>query len=356
MIPVQQARQILTQTFLGAWKESLPVTNFFRSFFETKVSTTQFVSIEVQRGTRKIAVDVIRGNEGNKNSFGLSTAKIFLPPYYAENFNNTSLALYDQIAGFSGTEIEPQILANSVAEIAENYEQLKNKIERSYELQAAQVLQTGQVTTKTLDVIDYKAKGTHIVTLDTKWDATTPLILKGLAAQFDILKRDGAASTIFNVICGSQALYQLTNSAEFSKNYGLFQQTIAQYNMPRLQATTGAVLINVIPIGPYIANIWSYNETYTNAAGISTEYLDPKKVVIVAESFKGFMSFAAVPRVLTDNGILQNANFSQSLDNGAYLLNNYVKPEVSSHVFEIKSAGLAVPLSIDHFSCLTVLN
>ena len=354
MIPIQQARQLLTQSFLGAWRESLPVTNFFRSFFETKVSSTQFVSIEVMRGTRRIASDVMRGNEGEKNKFGLSTSKVFLPPYYAENFNNTSLALYDQIAGFQGPEVEPQMLANAVAEITENYGELKNKIERAYELQAASVFQTGTVTTKTLDTIDYKSKSSHLVTLTNKWDTSTT-ILKDLQTQLDQLKIDGAASVEFNMVCGGAALQSLISSTEYSKNFSLFQRYITEYNLPRIQATTGAVFINRIPVGPYIVNVWSYNETYQDLSGNSQYYLDPKKVVIVAESFKGFMSFAAVPRVMSDNGILQNTQFAQTMDSGAYILNNYIKPEVSAHVFEIKSAGLAVPLTIDHFSCLTVL-
>lgn len=354
-IPIQQARNIYTQTFLGAWRESLPVTNFMRSFFETKLSPTKDISVEVMRGTRKIAADIVRGNEGNKNKFGLSSSKIYQPPYFAENFNNTDLMLYDQIFGTNNEAVAPALLQNALSEIVSNFEQLKSKIERSYEKQAADVMQTGKVTSKSQDTIDYFAKATHIKTLSTKWDAQIPNILKSLSDQMNIMKIDGAAATEFNLICGDLALYALTNSAEYKSNFSLYQRAITEYNFPRVEKTTGAVFINRLPIGPYIVNVWSYNDTYEDASGASVPFLDPKKVIIVAESFKGFMSFAAVPRVLSDNGILQNANFAQTLDMGAYFLNNYVKQEVSSHVFEIKSAGLAVPLTIDHFSCLTVL-
>lgn len=354
-IPIQQARQLFTQQFLGAWRETLPPTNFFRSFLTDKVVPAKLVSTEVMRGTRKIAADITRGNEGNKNKFGLSTSKTFLPPYYAENFNNTELMLYDRLFGDVNGDIQPEVLKNVAAEVMQNYSELKNKIDRAYEKQAADVFQSGVVTTIANDAIDYKAKASHIATLDTKWDATTPKILESLASAMDQLKIDGAASVEFNVVMGSAALMTFMNSDVYQKKFGLFQQTIAQYNLPRANKTTGAVLINRIPVGPYIVNVWSYNDTYLNDAGTAVPFLDPKKVVIIAESFQGFMSFAQVPRVITDNGILQNTGFAQTLDNGAYVLNNFIKPEVSSHVFEIKSAGLVVPLTIDHFSCLTVL-
>jgi hypothetical protein len=355
-IPIQQARQLLTQSFLGAWKESFPVTNFMRSWFENKTSKTQFVSIEVQRGTKKIAVDVLRGVEGNKNKFGLSTQKIFLPPYYSENFNNTSLALYDQLASYAGEVVDTELLAEAVREITDNYLEMKLKIERAYEVQAAQVLQTGKVTTKTLELIDYKAKSTHIKTLSTLWSVGTPKIFESLRDICGQLKKDGAAATEFDIVLGALALQCLLDSDEYKDKYGLYPMVPGQYNLPRAEQTSGAVFHNRIAAGPYILNLWSYGETYTNESGVDTPYLDEKKVIVIAKSFKGFMAFGAVPRVLTDNGILQNQQFASVLDSGAYVLNNYIKPEVSSHVFEIKSAGLVVPLAIDHFACLTVLS
>jgi hypothetical protein len=355
-IPIQQARQLLTQSFLGAWKESFLVTNFMRSWFENKISRSQFVSIEVQRGTKKIAVDVLRGTEGNKNKFGLSTEKVFMPPYYSENFNNACLALYDQLAAYPGEVVDSQLVSEAVREITDNYVELKNKIERAYEVQAAQVLQTGKVTTKTLEVIDYKAKPSHIKTLTTLWSAAEPKIFESLRTICDQLKKDGAAAVEFDVVLGSSALIALLDSDEYKEKYGLYPMVPGQYNLPRAEQTSGAVFHNRIAAGPYILNLWSYGETYTNESGVDTPYLDAKKVLVIAKSFRGFMSFGAVPRVLTDNGILQNNQFASVLDSGAYVLNNYIKPEVSSHVFEIKSAGLVVPLAIDHYACLTVLS
>ena len=45
------------------------VPSFLRSFFPVKTTASKYVSIEVQRGTEYAAVDVLRGTDGNRNTF-----------------------------------------------------------------------------------------------------------------------------------------------------------------------------------------------------------------------------------------------------------------------------------------------
>ncbi|MBP1638971.1 MAG: hypothetical protein H6Q17_554 [Bacteroidetes bacterium] len=355
LIPIQDARARYTNQFIGGWKETFPVTNFLRSFFENKVSPTKEVSIEVRRGYKKIAVDVMRGQQANRNKSGHSTLKTFVPPYYFEGFNSTDLDLYDNLFGSFGEVTDSALVAAAVQEVTDQYLDLKNKIERSYELLSAQVLQTGKITTTAADSIDYKAKATHIKTLSTKWDATTPKIFSSLKDAFDQLRTDGAAAVEFDVVMGASAAEYLLDSDEYKTKFGLYPTVTSQYNLPRIDATSGAVFHNRIAIGPYIVNLWSYNETYTASDGTDTPFLDPKKVIIIAKSFKGFLSFGAVPRVLTASNQSAAPQYSQVIDSGKYILNNYVDQATAVHYFDIKSAGLPVPLSIDHFSCLTVL-
>lgn len=354
-IPIQQARQLFTQAFLGAWKETYPVTNFLRSFCTEKTVSTKFVSIEVRRGTRLVASDVLRGTESNRNKFGLSSLKVYQPPYFAESFTNEDLALYDQLFAQYGEVTDTQLVAEAAKEVTEKYLELKNKIERAYEVQAAQVLQTGIVTMKNGDNIDFKRKAALVVNLTTKWDATTPKIFESIQTICDTLRKNGAAAAEFDMIMGATSAQTFLTSTEYKDYAKVYALAPSDYVLPKMNTTTGAVFHNRISVGPYLVNLWSYPATYTNASGVDTDYIDPKKVIILAKSMEMFMSFAAVPRVLTDNGIMQNQQFAQTIDNGKYILNNFVKPEVSSHIFEIKSAGIVVPMTIDHFATLTVL-
>jgi hypothetical protein len=206
------------------------------------------------------------------------------------------------------------------------------------------------------DNIDYKRKAALVKTLSTKWDATTPLIFSSIQTVLDDLRKNGAAASEFDMILGATAANTFLTSQEYKDYAKIYALSPSDYVLPKMNTTSGGVYHNRISVGPYIVNIWSYPATYTDANGADQDYIDPKKVIIIAKSAELFMSFAAVPRVLTDNGIMQNQQFAQTIENGKYILNNFVKPEVSSHVFEIKSAGVVVPMTIDHFATLTVLS
>ena len=83
-IPATEARSRFTKAVLSTYKEMSVPTSFLKSFFKTSVKSTLNLSIEVERGFEKIASDVVRGTEGNRNSFGKSSEKIFTPPYFNE--------------------------------------------------------------------------------------------------------------------------------------------------------------------------------------------------------------------------------------------------------------------------------
>lgn len=355
LIPISQARQVYTQAFLGAWKESYPVTNFLRSFLTNKTSSTKLVSVEVSRGTNLVAADIKRGTETNRNKFGLSTMRVYEPPLYGESFTNEDLSLYDQLFGTMGEVTDTQIVAEAVMEVTDRYRQLRDKIERAYEVQAAQMLTTGIITVANGDNVDYKRKSALSYAVSTKWDNATPQIFADLQAACDKLRENGAAAAEFDVIMGASAASYMLKSAEYKEFAKVYALSPSDYVLPKLNSTSGGVFHNRISVGPYIVNLWSYPASYRNSSGTSVDYIDAKKVVIIAKSAQFYMSFAAVPRVLTTGLVGQATQFTQTLENGAYILSNFIKPEVSSHIFEIKSAGLALPLTIDHYATLTVL-
>src|ERR1017187_8822852 len=102
-ISTTDAKGLFTNTLIDVYKEKIKSTNFLRSFFPTVESPSLEVSIEVQRGFEKTAVDVVRGTDGNRNTFSKTTEKIFIPPFYREYFDATQLQLYDRLYG--ATEI-----------------------------------------------------------------------------------------------------------------------------------------------------------------------------------------------------------------------------------------------------------
>jgi len=343
-ISTTQARAEFTQKVIDVYKEKVQVQSFLRSFFAEKTSTTKYVSIEVQRGTEKIAVDVQRGTEGNRNVFGLSTEKIFLPPYHREYFELTELDLYDRLLG--SETIDAGVFAQLADEAAEKLMALTQKIERRYELQCSQVLETGIVTVTHGTNIDYKRKSASKVdnSASTWTGANDPFVQ--IAAGCNFLRQVGKSQgAVVNAIMGSTALTAFFNNS-FVKDTADFRRIDhLAIGMPQ-RNSVGATTHGEVAAGDYAVRIWSYPEFYDNESNVSTPYLNPKKVILLPESPKFAMSFAAVPQLLTSNS---------APTRGAYHFGEYTDERNTSHVMDVKSAGLAIPVAVDQIYTMQVV-
>ncbi len=336
VIPASQARAAFTQSLTAVYKEMPDVKNFLRSFFPSVTKSTKYVSIEVQRGFEKVAVDVLRGTEGNRNEFGKSTQKVFEPPFFKEYFDITQLDLYDVLMG--QTDISEVQYGEMVAETALHLKMLQNKIERAYEVMASQVLTRGIITTSAGDNIDFKRKALSLVDLSaTPWTgAYDPYAQLGVGLDF--LRQVGKAQGgTYNLLCGSSALSALLGNATFLTRQNLFNMALDQVRPPQRESV-GATLHGQISVGSYKVNLWAYPEFYDNASGVSTAYLDPKKVILIPEAPKFQTAFAAVPRLMDGAGV-------NSV--GAYTVKEFRDERLTSHVIEIASAGVVIPVAID---------
>ena len=96
-IDKSQHRSPFTQTVIDIYKEEAPVPSHFVSMFTPKPTNTKYVSIEVERDSEVISVDVNRLGEGTRNMFSKSSEKIFLPPMHDQYFDATALDSYDKM-------------------------------------------------------------------------------------------------------------------------------------------------------------------------------------------------------------------------------------------------------------------
>lgn len=340
-INTQQFKGQFTQSLIEVYKEKVSVKSFLRSFFPEKTSSTKYVSIEVSRGTEKVAVDVLRKTEGNRNTFSLSNEKIFEPPYYREYFDLTDLDLYDRAIGST----DPALVAEALFEASEKMDMIKAKVDRAYEKQCADVLLTGIVTVNAGTNIDFKRKAGSLVDgSGTPWSTGTTDIPSQIEAGCNFLRQTGKAQGgMFNMIVGSSALNALLNNDAYKaradvRNFNLDAVAVPQRN------AVGASLHGMLSAGAYSVAIWSYPEFYDNGAGTSTPYIDPKKIVILPEAPRFVLSHAAVPQLLTEG-----------LQRGAYVYGEYMDERNSSHIMDVKSAGLAIPVAVDQIYTRQVL-
>ncbi len=343
-IQTTDARGLFTKGLIDVFREHISPMSFLRSFFPVKENFTKEISIEVQRGTEKIAVDVLRGTEGNRNTITRSTEKIFVPPYFREYFDATEIDLYDRV--FGSTTIDAGIFSALMERVTEKLGLLQNKIERSYELKCAQTLLTGIVELHSGDNIDFKRKAESIVDLTAPfyWDVPGTDPFSDLERGGNFIRQVGKTrGGILNLIMGSKAHNAYRNNAivqgiSDNRRFTLSDLKKGQQNME------GGVPQGVASAGSYDFRIWTYPEFYDDVGDVSTPFIDEDKIIILPSSPRFKLSFAAVPQLMTKGATRK----------GAFVIGDYTDPRNDKHVFDIKSAGIPIPVAVDQIYTLKV--
>lgn len=336
-IPASQAMGMYTQLLIDKFKENPMPHGFLRSFFTKKTSRTRYVSIAVERGTEKIAVDVLRGSDGNRNTFSKSTLKVIDPPYYREYFDATELDVYDRI--FSSQNVDGTQFGEFIHTVGEKLQVLKAKIERAIELQCAQVLQTGVVTVADGTNIDFKRKAGSLVDgTATAWTGAVDPYAQ-LAAGAEFLRTTGKAEgAVVNVIMGSLAASALFNNATFIARNDLKNIQWDSVRAPQ-RDSVGKASHGQITIGDYLANLYTYPEFYEDAAGVMQPYIDPKKIIMLPEAPRFTLAFALVPQLVTPE--------RPTPVEGDFVYGDYIDARKHTHEWDVRSCPIAVPTAVD---------
>lgn len=344
-IASSDARALFTKMLLDKYKERVEVKGFLRSFFPEKIEMTKELSIEVQRGKEKIAVDVIRGSIGNRNTFSQSSEKIFVPPHHREYFDATELSLYDRLWG--STSIDDGVFTALLEQVAEKQGELQSKIERAHELQCAEVLETGIVTYNKGVSVDFHRKAAMKVDKGggNYWATGTVNPYDDLAAGAKLLRQNGKAQGgKYNVIMGETAFADFMDNDVVKARADIRNFSLDSIREPQ-RNSTGASLQGNVVAGSYSFDIWTYPEFYDNASNVSTPYLNDKKVIILPLDPRFKFGFAAVPQLATVGGVTK----------GKFLFGDYIDKRKSTHEFDVKSCGLAIPVAVDQIYTLQVV-
>lgn len=341
-----QFRKALRQSLVEVYKERVSPTSFLRSFFPSKTRLTRFISIEVQRGTEKVAYPVFRGaGDGNFNRASAATERVIEPPYYWEYIDATQMRLYDYAIGTRTRGSFTQL----VDEMADEQAMVRDKIERSYELQCAQALEDGTVQLETGN-IEYPRKAASLadVSSTNPWDTASNDPIPTIETGTDFLRTEGKfQGAVINMICGQEALTALMNNNVIQNRGDLRNMTLTEIGTPERRPGVGASLHGFISAGSHIVRIWSYPQYYEDAQGNMKHYIDPKKVVMIPENPTFNLSFAAVPQLINSDGSIPQQ--------GAYITYDFVDQRKPAHEIHTKSAGVAIPTAIDQIYTVKVI-
>jgi hypothetical protein len=340
-IATTDAQGLFTKKLIDVYRERPTPTAFLRSFFPTgprDITSSLELSIEVQRGDELIAVDVLRGTDGNRNEISRSTEKIFIPPYFREYFDQTQLQLYDRL--FAATEISDEQFASLINSTADHVLLLQEKIERKQELQCAQVLETGIVVLAQGTNIDFKRKAGSLVDLNAAggYFNTNSDVFAQLQAGCIWLRKNGKTmGQRFNVILGDDAIAALYANTKFLARQDLFNMKLDTV-LPPQQNAVGGIYHGTLTAGPYLVDVWSYPQYYKNAAGTLVPYLDAKKGVLLPTNPRFKFAFAATPQLLEPG---------QAPQTGKFIISQFTDVKARTREFHVESAGVPIPVGVD---------
>ena len=334
-IPIQDARSLFTKMVVAVYKEQVSTTSFLRSFFPTKETMSKEISIEVQRGFEKVAVDVERGTNGNRNTFSKSTEKSFVPPFYWEYLTANEHRLYDVAIGMRDSNSFSELASQTAMDLFA----LRQKIERAYELQCSQVFDTGIVQLNAGVNIDFKRKAASLVDLSANpWTTGTNDPYKDLENGAKFIRQVGKSQGgVYNVIMGSKALSAFLSNTIVKERADIRNFSLDSVRAPQ-RNSVGGTLHGEVTAGAYTFRIWTYAEYYDDANGNSTPYINESKIIILPEAPKFNLTFGAVPQLIENGAVPQK---------GAYLIQDFIDQRATTHEVHIKSAGVAIPVAID---------
>lgn len=350
-IAVTDARALFTKGLIAVYQERIYPTAFLRSFFPSQTEPTKEISIEVERMGEKVAVDVVRGTEGNRNSFYRSTEKVFLPPLYREYFDATELDLYDRVLGSQGNAQAP-IFAALMNKVADKIGFLRDKIERAYELQCAQVFHNGIVTLKSGANIDFKRKSTSFVDKTAaKWSTGATDLFADLKTGCDFIRKVGRTSAErYALIMADDTAEALKKNTTFTTRQNLFHMQLDNV-LPPQRKGEGSVYNGTLTAGSYAIDLWTYPQFYDLKSGTdaaptytTTPYVNAGEAWLIPAKPNFKFGFAAVPQLVGEPGQLPVQ--------GEFVMGQFLDTRLAKHDFDIQSAGLAIPVAVDQIYTL----
>lgn len=343
-INLADAQQLFTKKLTAVFSDRLEPKTLLASMFTETESWTLEIATQTERVAELIAKDTVRGTDGNRNVFGKSTEKLFIPPYYNEYFDITQLDGYNQLYGDPSALISDVVFDRFLQTVSSKLMLLQDSIERAYEKQRADVFLTGIITLADGSVIDFKRKTISIRTLTgtALWTnaAADPNDIFIEAANF--LRIEGKSpDATYNVIMGENAYKGYLGNAAVLKRGAIFNWNMDRL-IPSVRAATGYADHGTVSAGSYNFNLMTYPSFYDSYSGSTltkgTPYIDTDKIIVVPQTCKNVMAYAAVPQLLSTGATPMK---------GKWFIYNWPDQKLTTHDYGVKSAGVAIPVAVD---------
>lgn len=350
-----------TQRMIEMYVEEAEAPHFLAGYFRSpprNFHTTEKVTIDILRDDEDIAIVVqdlsagARHNEATKYQ-----NKGYTPPIFKEEAALTSYDLMKRRPGEDPFQ-DPNFAANAVDEAFRIFRRLERKIQRTVELQASQVLQTGKVTLKDdagtdLYVLDFVADATHLPTVGATWGAGGDDPLKDVEDLATVVRRDG--KHVPNALLfGAGAFRFWTKDADVKAR--LDNRNMQVGVIAPVSRGMGATFQGWVWIGNYSFEMWTYDGFYRDPqTSFHVPYIDDDKVIMLSKGGRLDLTFGAIPRLREPEqramaflpGRISSGELGVDLTTNAWFSPNGEHLHVSAG-----ARPLCIPTAIDTIGCL----
>jgi hypothetical protein len=329
-------------------------TPFLSSMFGAQpgsliLSETDRVEVDIIRDDARVAVDVVRGAaQHNVNDAGQFSNKEFKVPLYDERAPITASMLSKRIPG-----MDPYAPGDPAMALAYHASTIQRgqarKIIREIERMAAEALQSGTITLKNSDSLDFKRKSTHSDTPTTKW-GNSGHPLADIEAMCSVIKKDGKRKPK-RAIFGNKAWNVFFGNADVLAV--LDKKWVDANRISPSEVAQGGTYKGRMWFGDYELDLYTYPEYYINAAGVETPYIVEDTVILMdptARLDKAFGAIELMPGATEDyrrRGLPVLPEFVQGQ------IVPYVKEDYPTALWAgVQSAPLVIPTAIDTIGVL----
>lgn len=339
---------------------------FLTSFFKTKdgdITNADSISIDIERTDEDISPVLIDISTGaNAVSQDIFTNKTLRPPAHAEKMPFNVYDLFNRMPGeteYQAADADFQVKLRT--KVLKSWEKLQNRIKRSIELQASQVLQTGTITLKNAAgtaayTLDYQPNTTHFPTVTTSWSDVSSDAMGDVDALAQVIRNNGLVDP-GNLIFGSGAWLNFKKNTAVLAALDNRRIDVGMINPQMLNS--GATYQGHIWIGEYRYDMWTYGGRYLPVgSSTKTQYVTTDKVIMLPKDLEDLdfrKAFAGIPVVVDSDPRYRDILPAQVSVPGAFAFKPriYTDQEAETVWSEIKSRPLLIPVSIDRYGCLT---
>lgn len=294
-----------TIRFIRLYISMAAPTLFLSSFFQSppiNFHSSEEVEFDIVRTDEEVAIVIQDLSAGHRfNSGDIYTNKNFKPPILKEAMALNSFDLIKRSAGsnpFEDVDFRSNIMQRAFTTIRT----MENKIRRTMELQASQVLQTGIITLidsngVALYTLDFKPKSTHFTTSGSAWDTGTPDIQGDINSLAEVVRNDGLEDPN-QLLFGAKSWIAFVNDPTIQALADNRRLNLIAVDPMRPEPGKGASFMGIASIGNYRYDLWTYSSRFINPQTlVKTQFIEDTSCIVRVSGARLDATFGNIPNI-----------------------------------------------------------